>query len=446
MMDRQEIQKLLGGYATGTLTPEEQQVLFTAALEDQELFDALAREQSLKDLLADPAARGQLLASIEDRPAPWYRRFWRPLAVAAAAAACVVGFGVYVNRPKPQSATVLVAEVKPSEEAPPQAVDKLEPAPAPVQPARASSPKPALIPENAPLRNEPVLADRKKPAASPPPPPPPQPVPAAAPAVAQPAGLAGAPQGGAIAAEAPKEMAKKAEVQLDSTLQTAASGGAQLKDQAAALAEQKVQIRDAVNKSISLQSAQALFSASQQSFDQNALARQYFAPQRQEEQKQQAGNKQQQQQQALEKLQAIAPLAGQNLPVAAGVKWTVLRRRDGGDFVEVEPDQLRVGDSVKLRLTPNVDGYLTVWEGSQSMMREMHVERLKQFETPIVAPSQPGQKTVTVQLTRIAPGYVTRIQNVSGQQSVSDSAAHATYVLNTTPLAPVQAVIPLQFR
>ena len=39
-MNREDIQKLLGGYATGTLTPEEQQALFSAALEDQELFDA----------------------------------------------------------------------------------------------------------------------------------------------------------------------------------------------------------------------------------------------------------------------------------------------------------------------------------------------------------------------------------------------------------------------
>ena len=41
-MSPEEIKKLLGGYATGTLTAEEQQALFAAALEDQELFDALA--------------------------------------------------------------------------------------------------------------------------------------------------------------------------------------------------------------------------------------------------------------------------------------------------------------------------------------------------------------------------------------------------------------------
>ena len=34
-MNRDAIQKLLGGYATGTLTPEEQQALFAAALDDQ---------------------------------------------------------------------------------------------------------------------------------------------------------------------------------------------------------------------------------------------------------------------------------------------------------------------------------------------------------------------------------------------------------------------------
>jgi len=39
-----EIRKLIGGYATGTLTAAEQKLLFDAALDDQELFDELARE------------------------------------------------------------------------------------------------------------------------------------------------------------------------------------------------------------------------------------------------------------------------------------------------------------------------------------------------------------------------------------------------------------------
>ena len=50
-MTREEARKLLGGYATGTLTEAEQAALFAMALEDQELFDELSREQALRDLM-----------------------------------------------------------------------------------------------------------------------------------------------------------------------------------------------------------------------------------------------------------------------------------------------------------------------------------------------------------------------------------------------------------
>ncbi len=40
-MTQDEIRRLLGGYATNTLTDGERTALFEAALEDQELFDAL---------------------------------------------------------------------------------------------------------------------------------------------------------------------------------------------------------------------------------------------------------------------------------------------------------------------------------------------------------------------------------------------------------------------
>ena len=64
-----EIRHLLGGYATGTLTDDERERLFAAALDDQALFDALAEEQPLKDLLDDPESRGYLLAELDDQPA-----------------------------------------------------------------------------------------------------------------------------------------------------------------------------------------------------------------------------------------------------------------------------------------------------------------------------------------------------------------------------------------
>jgi hypothetical protein len=101
-MSRDDIQKLLGGYATGTLTPEEQQALFEAALTDQELFDALAREEPLREVLSDPAARAHLLAAIDDAPAPWYREWWRPILVMAAAVSIVVGVAVWDRSPAPK--------------------------------------------------------------------------------------------------------------------------------------------------------------------------------------------------------------------------------------------------------------------------------------------------------------------------------------------------------
>ena len=61
-----DVRKLLGGYATGTLSPDEKQVLFEAALHDDELFAALSNEHALKDLLDDGAVRAQLLRATEE--------------------------------------------------------------------------------------------------------------------------------------------------------------------------------------------------------------------------------------------------------------------------------------------------------------------------------------------------------------------------------------------
>ena len=47
-MKERDLRKLIGGYATGTLTDDERQALFAAALQDQELFDALADEQAMR--------------------------------------------------------------------------------------------------------------------------------------------------------------------------------------------------------------------------------------------------------------------------------------------------------------------------------------------------------------------------------------------------------------
>lgn len=93
-MSRDEIQKLIGGYASGSLTIEERRQLFEAALEDQDLFDALQEELALKELLDDPISREQIRrAAAESLPQPqvgWLRRQWIWAAGASVATAAVV--------------------------------------------------------------------------------------------------------------------------------------------------------------------------------------------------------------------------------------------------------------------------------------------------------------------------------------------------------------------
>jgi hypothetical protein len=56
-----DVRKLLGGYATGTLTEAEQKELYEAALQDDALFAALADEHALKEMLDDSTVRAQVL-------------------------------------------------------------------------------------------------------------------------------------------------------------------------------------------------------------------------------------------------------------------------------------------------------------------------------------------------------------------------------------------------
>jgi len=173
-MSRDDARKLLGGYATGTLTAEEQRALFEAALEDQELFDALVREQPLRDLLDDPAARAQLLAAVDDASAPWYRRWWRPVPVAGLATALMVVAIVAVRQSvRPARRPVTMARVT----MPPPVAS-----PAPILP-----PPPAMAPAKPPVLT-PLRLPGLAPAAPPPPPAaaaPPPPPPAAVRAMAR---------------------------------------------------------------------------------------------------------------------------------------------------------------------------------------------------------------------------------------------------------------------
>jgi hypothetical protein len=180
-MNPREAEKLLGGYATGTLNDAERKALFAAALEDQALFDALADEEALRELLADPAAKARLLAALEAPPktTPLWRR---PGAMALAASlVAAVGVGVLLKQTK-------APEMQQLQKAAPSMVEEAPP-PKPAAPeankqdkAQLDQPRTGAAPADMkPLEPEARRAMKRAPEPAPPPPPPPA---AAAPAMA----------------------------------------------------------------------------------------------------------------------------------------------------------------------------------------------------------------------------------------------------------------------
>ena len=92
--------RLLGGYATDSLTEAERRELLRAALDDQAVFDALVEEEDLRELLQDPAGRQEVLAVLEQQTAwerlrAWFERPATLLDLAGAAALVLVALGGY---------------------------------------------------------------------------------------------------------------------------------------------------------------------------------------------------------------------------------------------------------------------------------------------------------------------------------------------------------------
>jgi len=135
-MTNEEIQKLLGGYATNTLTEAERKVLFEAALDDQDLFNAMQAEEALKDLLSDPISRQQVRQALETPAAAKPAAAWWAWGGAASAlmAAVVIVAVIRWNpaHPRPQEVASVTA-TRPAD----------QPAPLTQEAAAASKPEPA---------------------------------------------------------------------------------------------------------------------------------------------------------------------------------------------------------------------------------------------------------------------------------------------------------------
>jgi hypothetical protein len=405
-MRPEEIKKLLGGYATGTLTAEEQQALFAAALEDQELFDALAREQSVRDLLRDPAARAELLSGL-DAPASRFS-FWQWLrrpAVAGLATACVVALAVIAVwqgtrlGPIKPAAPMIVAELRnappataPAAEIPPPANRPESGKPAGVlksPPPRRFTPPATPAPQAPPLQamRDSALQKDKLDANAPAAPPP---LPAVAPAAA------------------PTFMARKAE------------------------AESAGVTAGTIQGTVSLD-ARTLFYGNQLTPGTNA-----FVPRDGAVAGGGGGAT------APRAAKAVAGLAA-NIAAAAlrlGVRVSILR----GDKEADLSTALDRGETVRLKLIPNADGFLYVADGPRTVASGT-AQRLKPFITPELRLEGSGEKLLYVMLSRNPQAVILQsIGSLARGDLVETSPGQepATYVVTgSREASALQVVVPV---
>lgn len=395
-MSREDIEKMLGGYATGTLTPEEREALFAAALEDQTLFEALIQEEPLRELLQEPAVRTRLKARLEVSKVAWYRAWLRP-AVLTAAVVAIAGVALVVERrgtepPKP----VLIAQVPPIQppvpvRSPLPQVLELKKAPAvreaaPLRETLARAPQPAQkensydelkAPANAGLiagvggvAAEPTAA----PAPPPPPPATPGPLPALAPRAAEPIRLQAAQQ------------------------QVGAAGGLM----------------------VPLQDPRALFSAIRvvpnvrtdflKSETQNRTTR------------------------AVTSVSDIGPAPAAHL----GLRYTVLHRQPAGGFEAAAPGAaLDADDQIALRLEANDAGYLTVYQrgvnDSWSLLANERLARLSAVTVPRTGGLAfgDGPRFFVLYSRQPQPADTPVFAARDDQQVTPVGAEEATYVVST---------------
>jgi hypothetical protein len=395
-MSPQEIEKLLGGYATDTLTEEERRTLFEAALGNQALFDALADEQALRDVMADPSSRAHLLAALrQERSTPlgWFAAWWRRpsvIAAAAAVAAGIVTVAVVIPRRTAMQKPAAVAMNAPLQQPEPQASQapapkpRSAPAPAAISPPRAVTTrheqpeKTARAAPEARTMHTMSEPDRDVPSATAALPPPPQ----------MPANMI---------APAASQFTPSPEVQ-----------------------KLQAQLADAVAKPQAL-SARALYYGLQQSGAAGGAQ-----PKIAEEKRQSFG--------ALSMRRA----AGPRLTIVPGVRYTILRRNPEGAFVEANASTIFVpGDALRVRFETNQAGYLAVMEnhGGQWTPR---VGTRTEPGTPVYMPAEG-----TIDVTAAVPRFFVRFSRSDRGEPRPDQliptlgllreiAANSVYVVNPT--------------
>jgi len=339
-MPQRDIEKLLGGYATDTLTEEERKELFAAALRDQTLFNALADEHALKEVLDDPRARRLLIDALKKKTAQryWLENFltWlqRPsswaLAGSVAVALLAITFVIRISGQLPQ---------------PPMTADSK--APAASSPAPPSVPKATDLPsqiqsETRPAQDE--LSDKKgnrdtlstKQAQSP---------------VSPQASVLKTPSASLDKEE--ESTSRRSQSVVPEAPGSAPAGPPRKEQQELHTGEEHPAPEPPKRESFSGYSGQSKKSRAVETTEGTLQAQ---APERQ------AGGK------AREDTKALFPLARATKPQdltskvePLSIRYTVMRRQPDGNYLGVDPTTIfHTGDQVRLAIEPDDSGYLYV--------------------------------------------------------------------------------------
>jgi len=410
-----DIRKLLGGYATGTLTDAERKALFDAALEDQSLFDAIAEDGALKEVLDDPQARAYLLEALPAKPTLVVKRIpaWSWAAAGSVAATLVIGV-LLVRTPGPQKITTLRAidSLQPMSELEAHAADKREPGP-PVAKQKALAP--AVVLSNrvqaetsqsantaAPLQESDREArsgaetDAKQPA-----------------------------EKESVAPVAVAENRQKVEVSpaADAVRPPAALAGRPVESTALSTAtgEQLPLLDSAVQTQ---QSARQLFYSPVYSA---GAAAELFTGRRD--------------------APAKAKRAATQPAGTPGLRYTLLRRQPDGSYLETDPSTIfHAGDAIRLSVETNAPGYLAVWNGRAALANLSVLARTKYTipaEGAIDLDGPPGDRKLQVIFSRAVQA---KPAGLVGGLLVEQSTERATYVADPRPSSLVSFEINLVYR
>ena len=152
---------------------------------------------------------------------------------------------------------------------------------------------------------------------------------------------------------------------------------------------------------------------------------------------------------AQRKKAAIAGAVG-GLPMGRlGLKLSIVRE---GDRAVDLSTVLYAGEAVKLRIVPNAEGFLYVFEGDQ-IIANGQVKSNQKFETPELKSDAAGQRQLRIVLSRVAmsPGVAgvidgTPRSNVVESTSEKDSATYAVLARGITPQAQFVQPVTLTWR